>query len=109
MTKAILAATLIAVSRAFAFDSYKQSEIDVANYTESQVLWEMAATALMSLEAVEHKDYQKMQFCHGRLIALNNRWQVFRAQRGEKHIYYALPPGWSWEQESPIRRAIPVK
>jgi hypothetical protein len=55
--KAIIAAVLIAVSSAFAFDTFEQSQLDVADYTEEEVLWEMAATVLMSFEAVERKDY----------------------------------------------------
>jgi hypothetical protein len=95
--KAIIAAVLIAVSSAFAFDTFEQSQLDVADYTEEEVLWEMAATVLMSFEAVERKDYQKIQFCRGRLVALNNRWQFFREQRGQP-IYIAPPPGFVWDK-----------
>jgi hypothetical protein len=103
-------AILIAASSAFAFDSFDQSQREVRDYTEEEVLREMAATILMGFEAIAHKDYERIQFCNGRLVALNNRWQHFRAQR-EQWTFIAPPPGAELDEvpDSAPWRIAPVK
>jgi hypothetical protein len=101
---------IIAASSASAFDTFEQSQRDVAAYTEEEVLGEMAATILMGFEAIAQKDHARIQFCNGRIVALNNRWQFFRQQRGQ-WTFIAPPPGYELDEvpNSAPLRIRPVK